>query len=175
VSYPDPLALGNRLAWRLRGNGGWNYLWPDRHIKSGSYSINGLTANSEYEFRLSYQEPWSYPRHLYGFATTTAPETPPSPPECRNCSLQVESSTATSITVTVKFPVSDAWGNRLVYGDLTTGEIRDWGTAFEMHDGTYTITGLTPNNMYNIDLVYYDATQPAVWIDNLITAGTLPE
>ena len=173
VTYPDPLALGNRLAWRLRGTDTWSFLWPDAHIKSGSYVINGLNANSAYELFLIYNEPPGLPRRLETLVTTTAPEPPAQPPECRNCTCQFEAATDTSITVTLTYPDSNAWGNRLIYSDLTTGEIRDWATPFAVHDGTYTITGLTPKNMYNIDVVYLDETQPAPWIDNIYTAGTL--
>jgi hypothetical protein len=76
--------------------------------------------------------------------------------------------------VTVVYPDTNAWGNRLIYSDLTTGEVRDYGTPFWMQDGTYTINGLTPDNLYNVDLVYLDETQPLPFIDNIVTAATLP-
>jgi LmbE family N-acetylglucosaminyl deacetylase len=113
------------------------------------------------------------PEHLVQAAETTAPTR--AEPACRNCVLRVDAVTATSITVTAVYPNSAGWGNRLIYADLTTGVLTDVGTPFEMHDGTYPITGLAPNNMVDIDLVYLDDTQPQSWIDNIVTAGTLAE
>lgn len=175
VIFPDSTASGNRLAWRLRGSDTWNYLWPDRHIKSGSYVINGLKPNSKYDILTSFDGPWGWPWKLLSSVMTAAPQPPPQPPVCRNCVYELVSVTADSITVTVAYPDSNAWGNRLIYSDLTTGVISDWGTPLEVHDGTYTITGLTPNNMYNIDIVYLDSTQPKPWIDNIYTVATLAQ
>jgi LmbE family N-acetylglucosaminyl deacetylase len=174
VRYPDELAVGNRLAWKKRGSGRASYLWPDFHIKDGRYFIDGLTPNTTYDVFLLYETPFEHIAHRVRTVETTAPEPPPALPVCQKCTLRLEGATATSLTVTVVYPDSNAFGNRLIYTDLSTGETRDFGTAFAVHDGTYTIDRLTPSNYYDVDLVYFDgATQR--FVDNLITAATLSE
>jgi LmbE family N-acetylglucosaminyl deacetylase len=147
--------------------------FPPRWVTWLRFTVGSFVGDAPGLSELEVYEP--RPAHLMNAVNHTASQPPPTPPVCRNCTLRIESTTATSITVTVIYPNSGRWGNRLVCADLTTGVLTDFGPQFEMRNGTYTITDLTPNNMYDIDLVYLDETQPLPWIDNMMTAGTLRE
>ena len=122
--------------------GQWRDVTNAGYTANGTYTINGLNPYTKYTVEIKwYDNGW-----IKKTAITYTPGDTPS---------FTTTTTATSISVTVIYPSSTAWGNRLCYYN---GGWHNVATDYYITNRTHTVSNLAPNTEYTFEFWYRNIT-----------------
>ncbi len=165
ATFPSESDYSNTLKFYDSTTKKWDFVpGTGQHMRSGTYTINNLNPGTYYRLKIySYNDKTSSASYRYYDVTTKG----------NDQSITLVSKTATSVTVSAKFPGSGAHNNALFIQDKgSNNPVNSWFLVegYYATDGNYTINNLTPNTEYEIFIRYIDDNK--VWQKKSINITT---